>query len=124
MKTGADALAPRRSAMTWPISWMNSSTTNPTAKRQPQMSAYAATDTSIEPDVVRSLSLGSSSNTVLPLAAITRMVASTLLPARRHQGGRRSPNASCAGGPSGATGGSQPPEMSGVRCSLIVLHRG
>ena len=40
MNTGALALTPsRRSAMTWPISWTKSSTTNPTANRQPQISA-------------------------------------------------------------------------------------
>ena len=40
MKTGALASTPsRRSAMTWPISWMKSRTTNPTANLQPQISA-------------------------------------------------------------------------------------
>ena len=37
MKTGALASTPsRRSAMTWPISWMNSGATNPTANSSPR----------------------------------------------------------------------------------------
>ena len=39
MNTGALRLMPsRRSWMTWPISWTNSSTTKPTANFQPQIS--------------------------------------------------------------------------------------
>src|SRR5919108_6283601 len=45
---------------------MNSSATKPAANFQPQMSAYAPTDTSIEPDVVSSLALGRSSSSALP----------------------------------------------------------
>ena len=58
MNIGVLALIPsRRSAITWPISCRNSSTTNPAANSQPQNRLYAATDTSAVPDVVSSFSL-------------------------------------------------------------------
>jgi hypothetical protein len=67
MNIGALAWMPsRRSWRTCPISWMKSSTTKPTANLQPQISEYAAMLTSIDPDVVRTLSLGSASSATLP----------------------------------------------------------
>ena len=45
---------------------MNSSATKPAANGQPQISAYAPTETSIEPEVVSSFAFGRSSSSALP----------------------------------------------------------
>ena len=64
MNIGAEALIPsRRSWNTWPISCRSSRTTNPIANDQPQISAYAAIETSIVAEVVSSFTFGSSSRT-------------------------------------------------------------
>ena len=64
---GALASMPsRRSWMTCPISCTSSSSTKPTANFQPQMSAYAAIDTSIVADVVSTFAFGSTSRAALP----------------------------------------------------------
>jgi hypothetical protein len=111
MKTGALAWMPsRRSWMTWPISCTNSSTTKPTANFQPQIRLYAATDTSIDPDVVRTLSFGSRKRTAFSFApSFTARTASaaTAPPARFHQGLRSSPKGSSERSGSGESSGSR-----------------
>ena len=68
MNRGAEAGIPcRRSSSTCPSSWTSSRTTNPTAKRQPQIHEYAAIETSIDPDVTKSLNLKSASTSALNL---------------------------------------------------------
>ena len=47
----------RRSSTTWPSSWTSRSSTKPTAKRHPQIQAYAAIETSIVAEVAKILSL-------------------------------------------------------------------
>jgi hypothetical protein len=81
MNSGALAGMPsRRSCRTCPISCTNSSRTNPRANLQPQISAYAATETSIDADVVNSLSLGRSSRR--PLSFVRARRATTSRPPR------------------------------------------
>src|SRR3954454_18633487 len=72
---------------------MKRSATKPTANVHPQMSAYAATDTSMEPDVVSSLALGSSRSAALPHL-------STIAPAT--SSGPRTRRAPVRGGGAGA----------------------
>ena len=99
MNIGADAGMPsRRSWNTCPSSCTSSSNTNPIANFQPQISEYAATETSAEADVVNSFSLGSRSSRPLPLAAnFARSRPSAASPPRaRRQAGRSS---SRGGGP-------------------------
>ena len=58
MKTGAVTGRPWYLATaTWPSSCTNSSNTKPSPNCQPQISAYAATETKAEPTTVKSLSL-------------------------------------------------------------------
>ena len=86
MNIGALAFSPsRRSWITCPISCTNSSTTNPAANSQPQNRLYAATDTSAVPEVVSSLTLGSSSRKPLIAVknlAMTAATAASALPIR------------------------------------------
>ena len=58
MNIGAETGSPSRLASrTWPSSWTSSSSTKPIANCQPQKSAYAAIEMSIEPATVKSLNL-------------------------------------------------------------------
>jgi hypothetical protein len=58
MKSGADAGTPwRRSSSTWPISCTKISSTRPRPNHQPPRSAYAPTETIIEPATVKIFSL-------------------------------------------------------------------
>jgi hypothetical protein len=112
MNIGALAWTPsRRSWMTWPISWMNSSTTKPTANLQPQMSEYAAMLTSIDPDVVRILSLGRASSATLPNFR-ARAPATNSGPSSRRRvegGGPAGPRAGAGGGGAPGAGGATTP---------------
>ncbi len=68
MNIGADAGMPsRRSWTTCPSSWTSSSRTKPTANFQPQIQAYAATETSIVPEVAKILNLKSARRAALNL---------------------------------------------------------
>ena len=68
MKSGAEAGMPwRRSSATCPSSWIRSRKTKPTAKRQPQIQAYAPIETSIDPAVTKIFSLKSARIAVLNL---------------------------------------------------------
>ena len=86
MKSGALARTPsRRSCTTCPISWTSRSSTKPIANCQPQISEYAAIDTSIEPEVVRILSFGrisSSAFSFTPSFAMSTPSAASALPSR------------------------------------------
>jgi hypothetical protein len=76
--------------MTWPISCTSRSRTKPSANFQPQISEYAATETSIDADVVNSFSFGSSRASALSLAAnFTARIptAASAPPARFHHDG-------------------------------------
>ena len=58
MNIGAETGSPSRLASrTWPSSWTSRSTTKPIANCQPQKSAYAAIEMSIEPATVKILNL-------------------------------------------------------------------
>src|SRR4051794_17448042 len=109
MKTGALAAMPsRRSWITWPISCTNSSSTKPIANFQPHSRLYAATDTSMDPDVVRIFSFGSSSRTTLIFAAnlTTRIASAATPPPARLYHGFGSPCGSRDGSGSGERSGS------------------
>src|SRR3954451_15511811 len=110
MKTGALAAMPsRRSWITWPISCTNSSSTKPIPNFQPHSRLYAATDTSMDPDVVRIFSFGSSSRTTLIFAAnftIRRASAATPPPARLYHGFGSPPNGAGPGSGWGEGSGS------------------
>src|SRR3954451_17874228 len=67
----------------WPYSWTASSATKPAANGQPQISAYAATDTPIEPNVASSLTFGSSRSTPLNFVSSA--------PSATSRGGGRAP---------------------------------
>jgi hypothetical protein len=92
MNIGADALMPsRRSWKTCPISWIKSSSTNPTANFQPQIRAYAAIETSIVADVVKILIFGSRNSSALSFAPnLSRISPSAASrPPKRFQAGLR-----------------------------------
>jgi hypothetical protein len=107
MNIGADASIPsRRSWITCPISWTNSKSTKPTANDQPQISAYAAIETSIEAEVVRIFSFGSSSRSALPLVASNSSAAPSGAPTRfRLSRQSPRPEPGCSGSYSRSGGG-------------------
>ena len=70
MNIGADASIPsRRSWITCPISWTSRRITKPAANDQPQMSEYAAIETSIVAEVESTLIFGSRSRIAFALLA-------------------------------------------------------
>ena len=85
MNIGAEALTPsRRNAITCPISWTKSSTTKPTANASPRSARRRRPRRASSPQVVSSLSFGSSSRIVLSFAPMRPSAASRLPPARFH----------------------------------------
>jgi hypothetical protein len=119
MNIGALAGTPSRlSWMTWPISCANSRSTKPTANCQPQISAYAPMETSIEPLVVSSLSFGSTRRRPFSLPA--RLTSSASAPAMAPPARLRG---DCAGFSGGGAGGGSYAGARGVSKSMLICHR-
>jgi len=89
MNIGALALIPsRRSAITCPISWINSSTVNPAANAHPNTKLYAAIDTIIVPAVVSSFSFGKQQDRRLSFVSSATIATSTPASPRLERGRR------------------------------------